>query len=468
MEPIEKLDEAAIKAIVDEVIRRLKAKEEGIVVGVSNRHLHLSKEDFAALFGPNRELTKIKDLAQPGEFAAAETVNLIGPKGVIKNVRVLGPCRTNTQVEISRTDSYLLGIRAPVRESGKIEGTPGVVIEGPNGKISTERGLIVALRHIHLDTESAQRYGVKNGDTVSVKAGGERGAVFDNVLARVSDQYVREMHLDTDEANAADVKSGDYVQIVSKTEKKSGIKVLALFTGGTGGFEEAAGQVGKLKEAGWEIGALFTAGAEKLFSKEYLQKKFEGFDLCFESQYGNQNLLKDVRLMLIPVLTVNTLTKVALGIADTPAAHLIAGALMNGIPVVAAKDACDARSFRKSVSGAGNQSEAFARKIDGYVKTAEEFGITLVSSRDLFETATVIGNPPNSAKAKASAAVSPRKSTAGSTESPKNRIITREDVVRAKQDGSMKIIISGSTKVTPFAKDAAGELGVEILCISQT
>jgi putative phosphotransacetylase len=218
---MEKFDEAAIKAIVDEVLRRLKAKEEGIAVGVSNRHLHLAKEDFESLFGPNREMVKIKDLSQPGEFAAAETVNLIGPRGEIKSVRVLGPCRANTQVEISRTDSYLLGIKVPVRESGRIEGTPGVVIEGPYGKISIEKGLIVARRHLHLDPESARKYGVKNGDTILVKTEGERGVAFDNVLARVSDKYALEMHLDTDEANAADIKSGDLVYVVPKAGKRT-------------------------------------------------------------------------------------------------------------------------------------------------------------------------------------------------------------------------------------------------------
>ena len=484
MEPIEKFDEATIKAIVDEVIRRLKAKEDGIVVGVSNRHIHLTREDFAALFGPDREMTKIRDLSQPGEFAAAETVNLIGPKGVIKNVRILGPYRKNTQVEISRTDSYVLGIKAPVRESGKLEGTPGVVIEGPKGRISLERGLIVALRHIHLDPESARKYGVKNGDVVSVKTEGVRGVVFENVLARVSENYVREMHLDTDEANGADIKSGDLVRIIAKNGRSSGEgfgrKALALFTGGTGGFEEACRQIRMLKDDGWEICVLFTAGAERLFSKEALENRFKGFELYFESRCGNRNLLQDVRLVLIPVLTVNTLTKIALGIADTPAAHLIAGALMNGIPIVAAKDACDARTFRKGVPGSEKPSEAFAAKIDGYMKTVEGFGIRMVRAADLFRaSAMAISVSPAGSAAAASGkflngaeyggmkGTCGMKGISGVANRGKTRIITREDVVRAWQDGSMKITICGNTKVTPYAKDAAGELGVE-LCISQT
>ncbi len=211
---MERIDETVLREIVKEVVSQLKVKKEGIIVGVSGRHLHLSAEDFEALFGPNRQLTKYKDLLQPGEFASSETVTIIGPRGAIKNVRILGPLRDRTQVEISRTDGFLLGVNAPVRESGKIDGTPGIIIEGPKGKISRENGLIAAKRHVHMDPDYADTYGVKNGDLVSVKAEGERGLVFNNVLVRVSEKFKPELHVDTDEANASDLKTGDYVKLV--------------------------------------------------------------------------------------------------------------------------------------------------------------------------------------------------------------------------------------------------------------
>lgn len=214
MNMMERLDEEVIKEIVTEVVRRFKENKDRIVVGVSNRHLHLSAEDFESLFGPDRQLTKMKDLLQPGEFASAETVNLIGPKGTIQNVRILGPLRENTQVEISKSDGFILGAKAPVRESGKIVGTPGIVIEGPKGKIYKDNGLIIALRHVHIDPIEAKRHDVQNGDMVSVRAEGDRGLVFENVLVRVSDKFRPEMHIDTDEANASDLKSGDYVRLV--------------------------------------------------------------------------------------------------------------------------------------------------------------------------------------------------------------------------------------------------------------
>lgn len=209
-----KIDEAVIREIVRKVLDQYGEKEEGIMVGVSNRHLHLTKEDFELLFGAGSQLTKIKDLTQIGEFASAQTVSIIGPKGKIENVRVLGPFRENTQVEISKSDAFTLGVKAPVRESGKVESTPGITIEGPHGRIAKENGLIAALRHVHMDPEYAERNGIKNGDMICVRAAGERALTFDKVLARVSPKFRLEMHIDTDEANASDLKSGDLVQLV--------------------------------------------------------------------------------------------------------------------------------------------------------------------------------------------------------------------------------------------------------------
>lgn len=209
-----RIDEAVIREIVRKVLDQYGGKEEGIVVGVSNRHLHLTRKDFELLFGAGSQLTKIKDLTQIGEFASGQTVSIIGPKGKIENVRVLGPFRENTQVEISKSDAFLLGIKVPVRESGKVESTPGIILEGPCGQITKENGLIVALRHVHMDPKYAEQNGIKNGDMICVKAAGERALIFDRVLARVSPKFRLEMHIDTDEANASDLKSGDLVQLV--------------------------------------------------------------------------------------------------------------------------------------------------------------------------------------------------------------------------------------------------------------
>lgn len=211
---MKRMNEAAIREIVIKIVEELKGKNDDIAIGVSNRHLHLSEEDFEALFGSNCQLTKIKDLTQIGEFASAETVNIIGPKGMIRDVRILGPFRKDTQVEISKSDGFLLGVKAPIRESGKIMGTPGIVIEGPNGKITKENGLLVALRHIHMDPEFAEKQGVTNGQMVAVEVQGERSLIFDRVLVRVSEKFRLEMHIDTDEANAADLKSGDVVRLL--------------------------------------------------------------------------------------------------------------------------------------------------------------------------------------------------------------------------------------------------------------
>jgi putative phosphotransacetylase len=190
-------------------------KEPGIIVGVSNRHVHLSKEDLEILFGKGYELTPIKDLRQPGQYAAKETVTIVGPKGAIENVRVLGPVRRETQVEISRTDAFKLGLRPPVRDSGDLEGTPGIVIIGPNGILVKEKGVIIAKRHIHMHPKDAEHYGVKDKDLVKVIVeSGDRKLIFDDVLIRVREDFVLEFHVDTDEANAAMLNTGDLVYIV--------------------------------------------------------------------------------------------------------------------------------------------------------------------------------------------------------------------------------------------------------------
>lgn len=185
-----------------------------VTIGLSNKHLHLSQADLEKLFGKGHELTPTKTLVQPGQFACEEKVDIVGPKGTLKGVRVLGPVRPETQVEISLTDARTIGVNAPVRESGKLDGTPGIKLIGPAGEVETEKGLIAALRHVHLSPTQAKEAGVKDKDIVSIKVVGERGVVFNNVLVRSGDGHEAEIHLDTDEGNAAGLKNGDLGEII--------------------------------------------------------------------------------------------------------------------------------------------------------------------------------------------------------------------------------------------------------------
>jgi putative phosphotransacetylase len=185
-----------------------------VPIGVSARHIHLSPEHIQVLFGEGYELKVMKDLSQPGQFAAEETVVVEGPKGKFEKMRILGPARGNTQIEISRTDAFSLGIHPPVRESGKIEGTPGVKIKGPKGEVELEQGVIIAARHIHFHTNDAEAWGIQDKQQLRVRVGGERGLVFENVIARVSDSYALDMHIDTDEGNASGAKTGDMAEII--------------------------------------------------------------------------------------------------------------------------------------------------------------------------------------------------------------------------------------------------------------
>ena len=191
-----------------------KITEACIPVGVSGRHLHLSRAHLDALFGPGYELTKKKDLSQPGQYASEETVDIMTTKGAFTRVRILGPVRKETQIELSLTDAVKLGINPPIRDSGNVAGSPGVVLVGPNGTITLDQGAIAALRHIHMTPADAERFGVKDKDIVKVECPGERGMIMGQVLVRVNDQYALEMHVDTDEGNAACLKTGDKVRIV--------------------------------------------------------------------------------------------------------------------------------------------------------------------------------------------------------------------------------------------------------------
>lgn len=209
------MKETELIKTIAEVIKKYCFDAIYVPVGVSNRHIHLKKEDLEVLFGKGYELTKIKDLKQPGEYAAAETVMLISDKGTIPRVRVLGPVRKFTQVELSLSDSFILGLKdIPVRESGKIEGSERIRIRGPVGEIEIDEGAIVAHRHIHMTQEFADAFGFKDRDLVSVETGGVRSVTFNNVMLRVSDKYANELHLDLDEANAAMVKNGDLIKVI--------------------------------------------------------------------------------------------------------------------------------------------------------------------------------------------------------------------------------------------------------------
>ncbi|MDK2821377.1 MAG: putative phosphotransacetylase [Clostridia bacterium] len=185
-----------------------------VPVGVSGRHVHLSKEHLNILFGNDYELTPIKDLGQPGQYAAKETVTIIGPKGILEKVRIIGPTRSASQVELSKTDCFKVGVNPPVRDSGVHEGSPGCILVGPEGVVKLEKGVIIASRHIHMLPEDAEKYGLKDKDMVKVKVDNERGLVFENVLVRVSTTSGLEFHIDTDEANACLLKTNDSVKVL--------------------------------------------------------------------------------------------------------------------------------------------------------------------------------------------------------------------------------------------------------------
>ena len=208
--------ELITRMVLESIQKQEASSENGYVVpvGVSARHIHLTQEHVEALFGEGYQLTKKKGL-MGGQFASNETVTIVGLKLIaIENVRILGPVRSKSQVEISATDALRLGVKAPIRESGNIAGSAAIAVVGPKGAIYLNEGCIVAKRHIHMAPQDAMAAGVHDGDIVSVKADNERGTTFNNVQIRVDDSFTLEMHIDTDEANAAKIATGDTVRII--------------------------------------------------------------------------------------------------------------------------------------------------------------------------------------------------------------------------------------------------------------
>jgi propanediol utilization protein len=214
--------EALVKLLLEAVNSRPSAgistddigEGDGIPVGVSNRHIHISQEDLDTLYGKGYQLTKTKDLGQPGQYACKEYVIVAGPRSAIEKVRILGPVRKETQVELLASDCRKLGIPMVVRQSGDLAGAPGVTIVGPKGSVYRDECAVVALRHIHMTPADAERYGVKDGQVVKIKFGGQRGGIYDKVICRVSSSAALECHLDVEEANAMGVDGSSKFTII--------------------------------------------------------------------------------------------------------------------------------------------------------------------------------------------------------------------------------------------------------------
>jgi propanediol utilization protein len=214
--------EALVKLLLEAVNSRSSAsistddigEGDGIPVGVSNRHIHISQEDLDTLYGKGYQLTKTKDLGQPGQYACAEYVIVAGPRSAIEKVRILGPVRKETQVELLASDCRKIGIPMVVRQSGDLAGAPGVTIVGPKGSVYREESAVVALRHIHMTPADAEHYGVKDGQVVKIKFGGQRGGIYDKVICRVSPSAALECHLDVEEANAMGVDGSSKFTII--------------------------------------------------------------------------------------------------------------------------------------------------------------------------------------------------------------------------------------------------------------
>ncbi len=214
----EQIAEALFKVLSERGVGDGKAgsdrDDQMVPIGISNRHIHLSQEDLEVCFGKGYELTPIKDLSQPGQFACKETMTVAGPKGAIEKVRILGPTRKQSQVELLAGDNFKLGIKAPLRMSGDLKDSAGVTLIGTEGSVCLKEGAIVAARHIHMSPSDAERYGVENGQIVCLELDGPRGGVLQNVVIRADEKGLLDCHLDTEEANAMGLSSASKGRII--------------------------------------------------------------------------------------------------------------------------------------------------------------------------------------------------------------------------------------------------------------
>ncbi len=216
------LDRAAIEQVVRQVVQQrvgmgapsASVQAPKLLVHISARHMHITQQDLETLFGPGAKLTVLKPLYQDGHFASEQTVTIIGPRHrTITNLRILGPCRPDNQIELAFTDAIAMGIDAPVHMSGHVKDAPGCIVMGPKGYIEMKQGVIRAMRHVHLHPDDAKYYGVKNGDPLRLRVDSSCPTTFDGVIARVDPKVKCEVHLDTDEGNACDLTNARSVEL---------------------------------------------------------------------------------------------------------------------------------------------------------------------------------------------------------------------------------------------------------------
>jgi putative phosphotransacetylase len=217
------MDDLDIGKLSDEIARRVKTRltetDLGgrmiVPIGVSARHMHLTREVLEGLYGRGHQLRVYRNLSQVGEFAAEETVTLVGPKGrALEGVRLLGPLREFTQIELARSDGLRLGVDLPVRKTGDLQGSPGLTAVGPSGTVVLKQGAIRTTRHIHMSADDAARFGLRDGQVVRARVGGVRAVTLENVIIRVGDGFVLDFHVDTDDANASGADTGSFAEVI--------------------------------------------------------------------------------------------------------------------------------------------------------------------------------------------------------------------------------------------------------------
>jgi propanediol utilization protein len=442
-----RIDGDALDFLVERVVAEVR-KRLSFQVEASGRHVHLSREHVDALFGKGHSLTDSRGLSQPGEFLCAERVTLVGPKGAIENAAILGPERKQSQVELSITDAALLGVNAPVRDSGDLEGSATLRLRTPKGEISLEKGVIVARRHIHMTPQDAELFGVADGDRVSVRVAGSRPAILEGVLVRVSPKYSLAMHIDYDEANACGYSKGVCGTIVSHARGQEGIcgkivgesmdqeQLIEIVT------KELIRRLGPATDAPQEKPLLVAGepgccGALEGACVEYCSS---GAEVPDWSRYSGA---------AIPSLSENQLVLASFGLKCGAESSMMVDALLAGVPVYVIEEGAAWRRAACPDSPLGKHYEACEAKL-------RSFGVRFVPAAKLAECAAEDVKQPDPAARSEVPAEMP------CADLRSKKVLSERDLQELCANGCGEVLVAAKAIITPLGLDWLRLKGISV------
>lgn len=425
-----------------------------VQVEVSARHVHLSQNDLEALFGAGAKLVPKRPLSQPGQFLSEQRVTLIGEKGRKENVAVLGPVRKDTQIELSRSDAVSLGVTAPLRESGNIEGSGAVKIQGPKGSVHVRQGAIVAHNHIHMTPEDAKGLGLEDKQHVAVELSGERPIVFKDVIVRVSREFRLRMHIDFDEANAGDIGKLAFGKIISANGRGDSASLMpqappACDSSRPSGTPNRPALL-LLPQGNQPPG--MPKPEESGLDKELLEREF---DLLCAKKIAYHPDWNQIEGVVAFGLTIEAMGKIAAGVVDDCYTRAMSQAILRGKPVYILRSQVELFQYEKSAPG------AYYKKLQEHLTLLERSGLTVLN-RGLLE-AFILRQKTGKAPEEDRPPQAPAQDTDGEPCIIAKHLVAERDIAEAKNAGMKQVTITAKAILTDLARDFARNHNITII-----